>query len=79
MVCLKSYVSSEVHDSFRSVSLLKCNLPGSMTQGDKERWAERRREMQGRRDDERDVLEKDYFRLSYFSNPVGKNSLDIPQ
>jgi hypothetical protein len=50
-----------------------------MTQGDKERWAERRREMQGRRDDERDVLEKDYFRLSYFSNPVGKNSLDIPQ
>jgi hypothetical protein len=33
-----------------------------MTQGDKEKMEERRREMQGRRD-ERDVLEKGYLEL----------------
>jgi hypothetical protein len=62
MACLKFYVSSEVHGSFRSASLLKRNLSGSMTQGDMEKMAERRREMQGRRD-ERDILEKGYLEL----------------
>lgn len=66
MACLKSFVPIEVHvsDSFRSASLRKYNLSGSMTQGEQERMEEQRREMhwQGRRD-ERDSLEKDYSEL----------------
>jgi hypothetical protein len=62
VACLKSFVSSEVRDSFQSARLLKCNRSGSMTQGEKENLAERRREMQVRRD-ERDALEKSYLEL----------------
>ena len=63
VACLKSFVSSEENDSFRSAGLLKCNLSGSMTQGGKENLAERRREMQVRRN-ERDALEKSYLVLA---------------
>jgi len=42
-----------------------------MTQGDKEKMAGRRREMQGKRD-ERDDLEKGYSKLGTFSNPMSK-------
>jgi hypothetical protein len=44
-----------------------------MTQGDKEKTAERRRGMQGR-GDYRDALEKGYTK-SYFSDPVSKSPL----
>jgi hypothetical protein len=60
--CLISSESSDVHDSLRSMSLPSSNQCGSMTQGGKEMWVGRRRDILGRLDD-RYALEQGYLKL----------------